>query len=55
MRNEQYFLKNAINPLVRANLPDYEIAAIDFYLYRVFLGLGLGDGEVDIEWQEDGL
>lgn len=51
MRNEQYFLKNAINPLVRADLPQDEIAAIDSYLYRVFLGPG--DGEVDIEWQED--
>ena len=53
MRNEQYFLKNAINPLVRADLPQDEIAAIDSYLYRVFLGPG--DGEVDIEWQEDGI
>lgn len=53
MRNELYFLKNAINPLVRDNLQDDEIAAIDSYLYRVFLGPG--DGEVDIEWQEDGV
>jgi len=53
MRNEQYFLKNAINPLVRADLPQDEIVAIDSYLYRVFLGPG--DGEIDIEWQEDGI
>ena len=53
MRNELYFLKNAINPLVRANLSDDEIAAVDTYLHRVFLGPG--DGEADIEWQENGI
>ena len=52
MRNELYFLKNAINPLVRSNLSPDEIAEIDTYLNRVFLGPG--DGEADIEWQEAG-
>lgn len=53
MNNELYFLKNAINPLVRSKLSVEEIAEIDTYLHRVFLGPG--DGEVDIEWQEDGI
>lgn len=53
MNNELYFLKNAINPLVRSKLSDNEIAEIDTYLHRVFLGPG--DGEADIEWQETGV